>query len=208
MIKIFEPVELGSLKLSNRVFMAPMTRSRADNSNAVVTERHAKYYSQRASAGLIISEGTSVSKRSVGYVNVPGIYSENQTEAWKQVTRAVHDKGGHIFVQFWHVGRISHPDLLNGKLPLAPSAINPNKNVRTYNGRLKSVTPKEITVDEIKQTVNEFKQAALNAIEAGFDGVEIHASNGYLFHQFFNNVSNKRTDEYGGSNENKSRFFI
>jgi N-ethylmaleimide reductase len=205
---IFEPVKLGSLNLRNKIFMAPMTRSRADNPDAVVTKRHAEYYSQRASAGLIISEGTVVSKHAVGYVNVPGIYSEKQTEAWKKVTSAVHEKGGHIYAQLWHVGRISHPDLLDGELPLAPSAINPNKDVLTYNGRVKSVTPKELTVEEIKNIILEFKNAAVNAITAGFDGIEIHASNGYLFHQFFNNVSNKRNDEYGGNDENKTRFLF
>jgi N-ethylmaleimide reductase len=207
-MKILESVKLGELNLSNRIFMAPMTRSRADNPDAVVTERHAEYYAQRASAGLIISEGTVVSEMAVGYVNVPGIYSEKQTEAWKQVAKAVHEKAGHIFAQLWHVGRISHPDLLDGKLPLAPSAINPNKDVLTYNGRVKSVTPKELSVEEIKNIVDEFKNAAINSIKAGFDGVEIHASNGYLFHQFFNNVSNKRNNEYGGSNENKARFLF
>lgn len=207
-MQILEPVKLGNLNFSNKVFMAPMTRSRADNPDAVVTDRHAKYYAQRASAGLIISEGTVVSEMAVGYVNVPGIYSEKQTEAWKQVTKAVHEKAGRIFAQLWHVGRISHPDILDGKLPFAPSAINPNKDVLTYNGRRKSVTPKELTVEEIKNIVNEFKHAAINANKAGFDGVEIHASNGYLFHQFFNNVSNKRKDKYGGNDENKTRFLF
>jgi N-ethylmaleimide reductase len=207
-MQIFEPLKLSDLNLANRIFMAPMTRSRSDNTDSLVTERHAKYYAQRASAGLIISEGTVVSEMAVGYVNVPGIYSEKQTEAWKQVTNAVHKKGGHIFAQLWHVGRISHPDLLDGRLPLAPSAINPNKDILTYNGRVKSITPKELSVEEIKNIVNEFKHAAINAIKAGFDGVEIHASNGYLFHQFFNNVSNKRNDEYGGNDRNKSRFLF
>lgn len=200
---------IKDLPLQNRVVMAPMTRSRADNKGNVPTDDlQGLYYEQRASAGLIITEGSQVSKAAVGYINTPGIYSKEQVEGWKKVTKRVHDAGGKIFIQLWHVGRISHPDFHNGDLPLAPSAINPNAEVYTPEGKKETVTPKAMTTDDIKQTVEDFKNAALNAVEAGFDGVEIHSSNGYLFHQFFNGFTNKRTDEYGGSIENKARFFF
>ncbi|APQ18988.1 alkene reductase [Maribacter hydrothermalis] len=198
-----------NLNLKNRVVMAPMTRSRAANDGNEPTEDlHVPYYAQRASAGLIITEGSQVSKQAVGYVNTPGIYSKDQVAGWKKVTKAVHDKGGKIFIQLWHVGRMSHPDFHNGDLPLAPSAINPNAESYTPEGFKDTVTPKAMTVAEIKQTVTDFKNAAKNAVEAGFDGVEIHSSNGYLFHQFFNGTSNHRTDAYGGSIENRTRFFF
>lgn len=198
-----------NLDLKNRVVMAPMTRSRAANDGNVPTEDlHVPYYVQRASAGLIITEGSQVSKQAVGYVNTAGIYSKEQVEGWKKVTKEVHDKGGKIFIQLWHVGRMSHPDFHNGELPLAPSAINPNAKSYTPEGFKDTVTPKAMSIEEIKQTVEDFKNAAKNAIEAGFDGVEIHSSNGYLFHQFFNGTSNTRTDEYGGTIENRARFFF
>lgn len=189
--------------------MAPMTRSRAVNDeNKPTDELQGLYYEQRASAGLIITEGSQVSERAVGYVNTPGIHTKAQVEGWKKVTKRVHDKGGKIFIQLWHVGRMSHPDFHDGELPLAPSAINPNEQSYTPDGFKDTVTPKEMTKADIKTTVEDFKNAAKNAVEAGFDGVEIHSSNGYLFHQFFNGTSNKRTDEYGGSHENKARFFF
>jgi N-ethylmaleimide reductase len=198
-----------NITLKNRVVMAPMTRSRADNDGKVPTNNlHGLYYEQRASAGLIITEGSQVSERAVGYINTPGIHSEEQVEGWKQVTKRVHDKGGKIFIQLWHVGRMSHPYFHNGELPLSASAINPNAQSYTAEGFKDTVTPKEMTIDDIKTTVNDFKNAASNAVKAGFDGVEIHSSNGYLFHQFFNGTSNKRTDAYGGSIENKARFFF
>ncbi len=200
---------ITNLPLKNRVVMAPMTRSRANNEGNVPTdELQGLYYEQRASAGLIITEGSQVSKKAVGYINTPGIYSKEQVEGWKKVTKRVHDKGGKIFIQLWHVGRISHPDFHNGELPLAPSALNANTKVFTPEGQKDTVTPKEMTKEDIKQTITDFKNAAKNAIEAGFDGVEIHSSNGYLFHQFFNKTSNIRTDEYGGSVENRARFFF
>lgn len=200
---------IKDLPLDNRVVMAPMTRSRADNEGNVPTnDLHGLYYEQRASAGLIITEGSQVSKQAVGYVNTPGIYSKAQVEGWKKVTERVHKKGGKIFIQLWHVGRISHPDFHDGELPLAPSAINANAEVYTPEGQKKTVTPKAMTKEDIKQTIEDFKNAALNAVEAGFDGIEIHASNGYLFHQFFNKFTNERTDEYGGSIENRARFFF
>ncbi|MCL5129425.1 alkene reductase [Algibacter sp. L4_22] len=198
-----------NISLKNRVVMAPMTRSRADNKAHVATdELQGLYYEQRASAGLIITEGSQVSEKAVGYIHTPGIYSEEQVEGWKKVTKRVHDKGGKIFIQLWHVGRISHPNFHNGELPLSASAINPNAQSFTPEGFKDTVTPKEMTIEDIKTTVKDFQNAAVNAIKAGFDGVEIHSSNGYLFHQFFTGCSNTRTDEYGGTIENKTRFFF
>ena len=198
-----------NIKLDNRVVMAPMTRSRADNKDKAPTdELHGLYYEQRASAGLIITEGSQVSERAVGYINTPGIHTEAQVEGWKKVTKRVHDKGGKIFIQLWHVGRMSHPDFHNGELPLSASAINPEAQSYTPDGFKDTVAPKEMTIEDIKTTVKDFQNAAANAVKAGFDGVEIHSSNGYLFHQFFNGTSNKRTDEYGGSKENRARFFF
>ncbi|MEY8021823.1 alkene reductase [Muriicola sp. SD30] len=207
--ELLKPITLGAISLPNRVVMAPMTRSRADNNeNKPTSELQGEYYAQRASAGLIITEGSQVSERAVGYVNTPGIHSEEQIKGWKEVTEKVHKKGGRIFIQLWHVGRMSHPDFHNGKLPLAPSAINPEEQSYTPEGFKDTVEPKAMTIDEIHQTIKDFAQAAENAVEAGFDGIEIHASNGYLFHQFFNKSSNKRTDDYGGSIENRARFLF
>ncbi|MDQ4140042.1 MAG: alkene reductase [Bacteroidota bacterium] len=200
--------QLGSLNLKNRVVMAPMTRSRADNPDNAATALTAQYYEQRASAGLIISEGTQVSPQGVGYINTPGIYSEAQVKGWQQVTEAVHAKDGKIFAQLWHVGRISHPDFHNGELPVAPSAINPNDKSYTPLGFKDTVTPRALETHEVQAIVQDFKKAAANALKAGFDGVELHASNGYLFQQFFNKVSNQRTDQYGGSIENRARFLF
>lgn len=198
-----------NIELKNRVVMAPMTRSRADNEGNVPSdELHGLYYEQRTSAGLIITEGSQVSKAAVGYINTPGIYSDEQVEGWKEVTKRVHDKGGKIFIQLWHVGRMSHPDFHNGELPLSASAINPKAKSFTPQGFKDTVTPKEMTLEDIKTTVKDFQNAAANAVKAGFDGVEIHSSNGYLFHQFFNGTSNVRTDSYGGSIENRTRFFF
>jgi len=198
-----------NLNLNNRVIMAPMTRSRADNeAHKPTDDLHGLYYEQRASAGLIITEGSQVSKKAVGYINTPGIYSDEQVEGWKKVTKRVHNEGGKIFIQLWHVGRMSHPDFHNGDLPLSASDINPDAKSYTPNGFKDTVSPKAMTKSDIEDTINDFKNAAKNAIEAGFDGVEIHSSNGYLFHQFFNGTSNHRTDEYGGNIENKARFFF
>jgi N-ethylmaleimide reductase len=199
---------IGKMTIKNRVVMAPMTRSRSDNAEALPTDLHVQYYAQRASAGLIISEGIVVSPQGVGYRNLPGLYSENQAQAWKKVTTAVHAKGGRIFAQLWHVGRLSHPDFLDGKLPVAPSAINPDTDVYTPKGKEKTVTPHALSIAEIKRIGLDFQTAGKHAMQAGFDGVEIHSSNGYLFHQFFNNSSNTRTDTYGGSDENKARFLF
>jgi N-ethylmaleimide reductase len=199
---------MGDIKLRNRLVMAPMTRSRANNPENAPKDLMAKYYEQRASAGLIITEGSQISKRAVGYINTPGIYSTAQVEGWKKVTKAVYDKGGKIFLQLWHVGRMSHPDFHNGELPLAPSAMNPNEKSYTPKGFKNTVPPKAMTINDIKQTVQDFRQGAKNAMDAGFDGVEIHASNGYLLHQFFNRTSNIRTDDYGGSIENRAMILF
>lgn len=199
----------NNIDLKNRVIMAPMTRSRAVNEENKPTENlHVPYYTQRASAGLIITEGSQVSKEAIGYVNTAGIHSKAQVDGWKKVTDSVHKAGGKIFIQLWHVGRISHPDFHDGNLPLAPSAINPNEKSYTPEGFKETVTPKAMTKEDIQRTISDFKNAAKNAVDAGFDGVEIHSSNGYLFHQFFNSTSNHRTDEYGGSIENRARFFF
>ncbi|MBD1262812.1 alkene reductase [Maribacter polysiphoniae] len=206
---VLQPYKKNNLNLKNRVVMAPMTRSRANNEGKVATDGlQGLYYGQRASAGLIITEGSQVSEQAVGYINTPGIHTDAQVEGWKKVTKRVHDKDGKIFIQLWHVGRISHPDFHNGELPVSASAINPNAKSFTPEGFKDTVTPREMTIEDIKTTVNDFKKAAANAMEAGFDGVELHSSNGYLFQQFFNGCSNKRTDDYGGSIENRTRFFF
>lgn len=205
---LLEKLEKGNLKLSNRVVMAPMTRSRAANEEKVPFDIHVEYYRQRASAGLIITEGSQISERAVGYINTPGIHTKAQVEGWKKVTEAVQEEGGKIFIQLWHVGRMSHPDFHGGDLPHAPSAINPNAKSFTLDGFKDTVTPKEMTLPEIKQTILDYQAAAKNAMEAGFDGVEIHSSNGYLLHQFFNKTSNIRTDEYGGSTENRAKILF
>lgn len=205
---LLQSYKMGEITLKNRVIMAPMTRSRADNKNNVPTDLHVEYYTQRSGAGLIISEGSQVSPRAVGYINTPGIHTDAQVDGWKKVTEAVHEEGGKIFLQLWHCGRISHPKFHDGDLPLAPSAVNPNEKSFTKDGLQDTVEPKAMTEVEIKETVQEFKKAAENAKTAGFDGVEIHSSNGYLIHQFFNDHSNTRTDDYGGSIPNKARFFF
>jgi len=205
---LFEPYNLNGLELKNRVVMAPMTRCRSDNAETKATALTALYYRQRASAGLLITEGTYVNRMAVGSINVPAIYTKAQVEGWKLVTTAVHNEGGKIFAQLWHVGRLSHPDLLDGKQPLAPTALNPLADIFTAEGFKPSVEAKEMTLEDIQQTIHDFKQAAINAMEAGFDGIEIHAANGYLLHQFFNLYSNKRQDKYGGSIENRARILL
>jgi N-ethylmaleimide reductase len=208
-MKQLEPLKLNDLiSLKNRIIMAPMTRSRVDNNERTVSVLHAEYYRQRAGAGLIINEGTVVSEMAVGYLRVPGIYSPEQVEAWKKVTKAVHEKSGLIFCQLWHVGRVTHPVLIGGKTPLSASAVNHKGRILTPEGILDAVCPKEMDKLDLETVKNEFVMAAKNALDAGFDGVEIHSSNGYLFHQFFSSSSNTRTDEYGGSVENRARFFF
>ena len=206
---LLQPYKMGTLDLPNRIVMAPMTRNRADNPGLTPMDLHAQYYAQRASAGLIITEGTYVSPRAIGFILVPGLYTDDQVAGWRRVTDAVHAAGGRIFCQLWHVGAMSHPDLQHqGALPLAPSAINPNDKAFTTSGHVATVTPREMTTGEIAETVQEFQLAARNAVRAGFDGVELHGANGYLFSQFFARSMNERTDQYGGSIENRSRFLF
>lgn len=205
---IFEPYSLNGLPLNNRIVMAPMTRSRSANPGNVATALTALYYKQRSSAGLIITEGTFISKEAVGVVNVPGIYSKDQIQGWKLTTDAVHDEGGKIFAQLWHTGAYSHPDLHDGAKPLAPSNVNPGQQVFTGEGFKPSEAPQPMTIEDIKRTVGDFKQAAINAFEAGFDGVELHGANGYLLQQFFSKNSNLREDAYGGSIENRTRILF
>jgi N-ethylmaleimide reductase len=205
---LLQPYDMKGLSLQNRIVMAPMTRSRSDNPEGAATELTARYYEQRADAGLIITEGTYVSAEAAGYINVPGIYTDAQVKGWRLVTDAVHARGGKIFAQIWHVGRLSHPDLLGGKLPLAPSALNPNIQAYTFEGFKDTVTPQEMSIADIKRTIDDFRKAGANAMRAGFDGVEIHSANGYLFHQFFNLYSNHRTDDYGGPLENRARLLF
>ncbi|PWN58374.1 alkene reductase [Chryseobacterium viscerum] len=205
---IFQPYNLNGASVSNRIVMAPMTRARADNEKNAATGMIAKYYEQRASAGLIITEGTYISKEAVGFINVPGIYAQAQLDGWRLVTEAVHNKDGKIFAQLWHTGAYSHPDLHDGKKPLAPSDVNPEQQVFTPEGFKPSEAPQPMTIQDIRQTVEDFKNAASNAFEAGFDGVELHGANGYLLQQFFSKNSNLRTDEYGGNVENRARILF
>jgi N-ethylmaleimide reductase len=203
---LLEEYQIGDLKLKNRVVMASLTRGRATNPGLVPTPLMAEYYAQRASAGLILSEGTWVNPQSIGFINVPGMYTQEQIEGWKLVTRAVHDKGGLIFSQLGHIGSASHPDFFGGELPGGPSAINPQTRSFTPEGFKDSLTPRELTVAEIKQTIQDYKRAAQNAKEAGFDGIEVHALAGMLIPQFLSMATNQRTDEYGGSIENRARI--
>ncbi|HQR40999.1 MAG TPA: alkene reductase [Blastocatellia bacterium] len=205
---LFTPVRIGAVELKNRIVMAPMTRNRAGEGLAP-TDLNVTYYAQRASAGLIVTEATQVSPRGVGYPNTPGIHTEEQVAGWRRVTDAVHERGGRIFLQLWHVGRISHPSLQpNGELPVAPSAIAPEGKCMTYEGPKPFVTPRALETAEIAGVVAEYAHGARLAKEAGFDGVEIHAANGYLIDQFLQDNSNHRTDEYGGSVENRVRFLV
>jgi len=205
---LLSPYQLGSLQLKNRMVMAPLTRSRAESGN-VPSQMAATYYSQRAGAGLIITEATQVGPGAQGYISTPGIHSQEQVAAWRAVTDAVHAKGGLIFVQLWHVGRISHPDFRNGELPIAPSAIAP-RALQTYTpGGMKDIpAPRALETSEIPGIVDEFRQAAANAKAAGFDGVEVHGANGYLLDQFLEDGTNQRTDQYGGSVENRARLLL
>ncbi|MGE5625840.1 MAG: alkene reductase [Bacillota bacterium] len=206
---LLTPVKLGDYELKNRVVMAPMTRDRANNPDLAPTELHAEYYAQRASAGLIVTEGSQVSPQGVGYIYTPGIHSQAQVEGWKRVTEAVHARGGRIFLQLWHVGAVSHPDFHGGALPVAPSAFNPGAKAYTPAGALKdSVTARALTTAEVKAIVADFAQGARNALAAGFDGVEIHGANGYLIEQFLRDSINRRTDEYGGGIPDRARFLF
>lgn len=205
MMSLLSPYKMGDLTFRNRMVMAPMTRCRATGGN-VPGPLTVTYYSQRASAGLIITEGSQVSPLGVGFNRTPGIYSPEQVAGWKEVTAAVHRGGGSIFLQLWHVGRMSHPDYLGGGIPVAPSAIPVPEEIHTPMGKKKIPVPRALSSGEITDIVRQFREGAKNARNAGFDGVEIHGANGYLLDQFLRDGSNRRTDTYGGSLENRMRF--
>jgi len=205
---LYTPIQLGAVSLTNRIVMAPLTRNRADGDN-VPQAINVEYYRQRASAGLIVSEGSQISPTGVGYPATPGIYSPAQIAGWKRVTDAVHEQGGKIFLQLWHCGRVSHPSLQpNGELPVAPSAIQPTGQAHTFQGLQPFVTPRALETAELPGIIEDFRKAAQNAVNAGFDGVEIHAANGYLLDQFLRDGSNRRSDAYGGSPENRCRLLL
>ncbi|EKN5163037.1 alkene reductase [Yersinia enterocolitica] len=212
--KLFSPLKVGALTLPNRVFMAPLTRLRSIEPGDIPTPLMAEYYRQRASAGLIITEATQISFQAKGYAGAPGLHTQEQLNAWKKITQAVHNEGGHIAVQLWHVGRISHHSLQPGQqAPVAPSAIaaDTRTTVRDETGawvRVPSSTPRALETEEIPGIINDFRQATANAREAGFDYIELHAAHGYLLHQFMSPASNQRTDQYGGSIENRTRLTL
>ncbi|HEN3611528.1 TPA: alkene reductase [Yersinia enterocolitica] len=212
--KLFSPLKVGALTLPNRVFMAPLTRLRSIEPGDIPTPLMAEYYRQRASAGLIITEATQISFQAKGYAGAPGLHTQEQLNAWKKITQAVHDDGGHIAVQLWHVGRISHNSLQPGQqAPVAPSAIaaDTRTTVRDETGawvRVPCSTPRALETEEIPGIINDFRQATANAREAGFDYIELHAAHGYLLHQFMSPASNQRTDQYGGSIENRTRLTL
>jgi 2,4-dienoyl-CoA reductase-like NADH-dependent reductase (Old Yellow Enzyme family) len=204
---LFTPLTVGALTLPNRIIMSAMTRARAEE-DRVPNARMATYYSDRASAGLIISEATSVCPMGVGYANTPGIWSQQHVQGWKTVTDAVHQKGGRIFLQLWHVGRISDPEFLDGALPVAPSAIAARGQVSLLRPERPFVTPRALLSSEIPDIITAFRQGAEHAKQAGFDGVEIHAANGYLLDQFLQDSTNQREDNYGGSIQNRARLLL
>src|SRR5688572_25650189 len=204
-MNVFSGYRLGALSLPNRFVMSPMTRSRALAGN-VPNPLAAIYYAQRAAAGLLISEGTQVSPQGVGYIRTPGMHSAEQVAGWKAVTDAVHEAGGRIFAQLWHVGRVSHADFHGGALPIGPSALAAVGEAFTVNGRQKLETPRALALSELPGVVDQFRRAAVNARDAGFDGVELHGANGYLLDQFLRDGANHRTDAYGGSIQNRARL--
>lgn len=205
---LFEPYAIGAITLSNRIVMAPLTRNRA-GAGFVPGDLTAEYYAQRASAGLIISEASQISQQGQGYQDTPGIYTQAQIDGWRKVTTAVHEKGGRIVQQLWHVGRVSHVDLQpNGGQPVAPSAIRAETKTFVANAFVDVSEPRALEIDEIAGIVNDFRQAAANAIKAGFDGVEVHGANGYLLEQFAKDGANVRTDAYGGTVENRARLML
>ncbi|SLN71809.1 alkene reductase [Oceanibacterium hippocampi] len=207
-LRLLSPVDIGPYRLRNRMVMAPLTRSRAAEGE-VPTEMNALYYRQRASAGLIVSEGTIISPEGRGFTDTPGLFTGAQVEGWRKVTEAVHDAGGRIFAQLWHVGRQSHRDLQpDGGAPVAPSVVPAIGKCRTRGGLKDFSEPRALTIDEIARIVSDYRRAACNALEAGFDGVELHGANGYLVDQFLQDGANRRTDRYGGSLENRSRFLF
>jgi 2,4-dienoyl-CoA reductase-like NADH-dependent reductase (Old Yellow Enzyme family) len=204
---LFDPIAVGDLSLPNRVVMAPLTRSRA-SAGRVPNALMAQYYAQRATAGMIISEATSVTAMGVGYADTPGIWSREQVAGWRGVTEAVHAAGGRILLQLWHVGRVSDPVFLDGALPVAPSPLAPGGNVRLVRPERPYVTPRALGLSEIPSVVESYRRGAENAREAGFDGVEVHGGNGYLLDQFLQDSSNRRTDGYGGPIENRARLML
>lgn len=207
-MKLLENITLGGLSLKNRMVMAPMTRSRADM-NGVVSDSTVVYYTQRASAGLIVSEAINISEQALGSPLTPGLYTSAQIAAWKKVTQAVHDNGGAIYAQLWHTGRVGHSLVKNGALPVAPSAIAiQGQQHFTMEGPKDYETPRALSLEEIKMIIQEYKQAAINAMEAGFDGVELHSAFGYLPNQFLAESANQRNDAYGGTTENRNRFVL
>jgi N-ethylmaleimide reductase len=206
---LLTPYQLGDLNLRNRIVMAPLTRTRAENPGHVPNDLMVEYYAQRASAGLIITEGTWVSEEAQGWYGVPGIYNGEQGQAWGKVTDAVHARGGRIFVQLWNQGGVSHPSFFpDGRRPVAPSAINPEQLIHVHGGTVMSGVPRAMSKEDIKRTVSDFKNASRIAQEAGFDGVQLQAGYVYLFNQFLHETTNQRTDEYGGTIENRSRFLF
>lgn len=208
MPNLFDPLKLGALALPNRILMAPLTRSRATPDARVPTPLQLDYYVQRASAGLIFSEATSVTPMGVGYAATPGIWSDEQTEGWKKITKAVHDAGGRMVLQLWHVGRVSDPLFLNGALPEAPSAVRPKGFVSLVRPQKEFVTPRALEIEEIPGIIAAFRRGAENAAKAGFDGVHIHGANGYLLDQFLQDSTNHRSDAYGGPIENRARLML
>lgn len=207
MSNLFQPLQMGALTLKNRIIMAPLTRCRADEGR-IPSDMAVEYYRQRASAGMILTEATSISPMGVGYPNTPGIWSKEQIAGWKKITDAVHAEGGIIALQLWHVGRVSDPIYLNGELPVAPSAIAPAGHVSLVRPEKNYVTPRALETHEIALIIEEYRQAAINAKTAGFDAVEIHAANGYLLEQFLLDGTNKRNDQYGGNRENRARLLL
>src|SRR5580692_10590140 len=205
---LFDPIKLGALSLPSRILMAPLTRSRAHPDTRVPSGLAVEYYRQRASAGLIVSEATSVTAMGVGYAATPGIWSDEQTEAWKKIASAVHGAGGRMLLQLWHVGRVSDPMFLNGALPVAPSAIRPKGHVSLVRPEKEYVTPRALETDEIPKVIAAFRLGAENAKKAGFDGVHIHGANGYLLDQFLQDSTNHRSDAYGGPIENRARLML
>ena len=208
-LDLFSPAQLGAISLKNRIVMAPLTRSRAPKENGIPQPKNVTYYQQRATAGLIVTEATPISAMGHGYPFLPGIYTDEQVAGWKKVVDAVHAKGGKMVLQLWHVGRISHPSLLpNHVLPVAPSAIKPAGQLYTYDGMVDFVEPRALEASELPALVADYAHATQCALDAGFDGVEIHSANGYLLDQFLRDSTNKRTDNYGGSFENRARLLI
>src|SRR5580698_2290181 len=205
---LFTPFRMGNLDLPNRIVMAPLTRMRAGSIDHVPTQLQADYYAQRASAGLIIAEATAISPEGFGWADTPGLWTEEQARGWRRVTDTVHGAGGRIIAQLWHTGAISHPELLEGAQPVSASNVDPGQISVTRTGRKPTVTPRSLTKHEIKVTIADFARAARNAMDAGFDGVQILANYLYLISQFLNGTTNLRKDEYGGSLENRSRFLF